>query len=45
MMDKLKDLQDSTANEQAVAERIQLAQSKCDWLKEIVEKVNSILEI
>ena len=45
LKDKLKDLQEATTNEQAVAERIQLAQSKCDWLKEIVEKVNSILEI
>ncbi len=45
LKDKLKDLQDATTNEQAVAERILLAQSKCDWLKEIVEKVNSILEI
>lgn len=42
---KLKDLQDATASEQAIADRIRQAQEKCDWLQQIVEKVNRILEI
>lgn len=43
--DKLKDLQDATASEQAIADRIWQAREKCDWLQQIVEKVNRILEI